>query len=126
MPWELLLFLCTRLLVSFGKEKEELLCRVHSSRSSLSAAGAVRSEASLAAVETRRIGAIVTKSAGGSNRAAEVQSVINLAVELVNNHSDGWYDDLSKVNLVHTVINRRCNFTSGANSMRLLNSWANK
>lgn len=54
----------------------------------------------------------------------EIISTMEFAVSLINNHSDGWFDDTRQVTLVLKVADSACSASGGEIAARLLNDWA--
>ena len=49
---------------------------------------------------------------------------IKLATEMVNNKTDGWFDDILNVHLILNVSNGGCDATIAQQSAKVLNNWA--
>ena len=56
--------------------------------------------------------------------AAEIISTMTLAVELVNNHTNGWFDSTRQVKLVLKIENAACGISAGETAVKNLNDWA--
>ncbi len=71
------------------------------------------------------VGVQITKGLFESSYTAEFESVIKLAVQLVNNKTDGWFDEeLSNIKLVYRIDDPKCNFTEAQRVTRRQRSWA--
>ena len=71
-------------------------------------------------VDNRRIGVMITKQ----SIMFEQEAAVKLAVQLINNHSDGWYDDLDLVHMIYNVSEYICTFSIGENVVRAFDTWA--
>jgi hypothetical protein len=61
----------------------------------------------------------------GFNETEEVVSMVRLAVEMVNNKTDGWFDNSTKqVEFVINVTQFTCSEDNGFNSAEALSQWA--
>ena len=60
----------------------------------------------------------------GSHDAMEIVANMELAVNLINNHSDGWFDSTRQVTLVLEVEDSECTREGGDAAARALNEWS--
>jgi ABC-type branched-subunit amino acid transport system substrate-binding protein len=67
------------------------------------------------------IGGLVSTS---TQYAEEIISTMRLAVELINNYTDGWFDSTRQVTLVLRVEDSRCSMAGGEDAIKTLNDWA--
>ncbi len=71
------------------------------------------------------IGVLISKILFPDIYYAEFTSVIRLAVQLVNNKSDGWFDEeLSGMNLVYRVDDPQCDFDVAQEAAKNQSEWA--
>ena len=74
---------------------------------------------------TFHLGVQISTSLFPTNYTAEFNSVIRLAVELVNNKSDGWFDqELSNIHLVYRTDDPKCDFDSAKQITLAQSDWA--
>ena len=67
------------------------------------------------------VGGIVDDLLGDT---AEIMSTMQLAVDLINDHSDGWFDSTRQVKIVLKIVESHCSVESGKEAMRELIDWA--
>ena len=52
-------------------------------------------------------------------------SVMELAIELVHNRSDGWYDDITNIQFEYSIYKHECTTELGIEAVYNLSKWAN-
>ena len=67
------------------------------------------------------VGGIVDDMLGDT---AEIMSTMQLAVDLINDHSDGWFDSTRQVKIVLKIVESHCSVEGGQRAMRDLMDWA--
>ena len=53
----------------------------------------------------------------------EALSSMQLSIDMVNSHSDGWYDDLDRVHIIYNVTKHLCTIQSGCEAIQNLSLW---
>lgn len=62
--------------------------------------------------------------AGTLASSQELYAHMRLAVELVNNKTDGWFDDVRQVSLVLNTSDGFCSYDGGVSAVKELSAWA--